>query len=124
MPTDNNGAAAPVHPLELALLGLIAAALALRTLLAALLAALLALALAVAGWRPRADAPEPGPAVQTHQPRPSIFTTVVQTHQLRPSITTTVVALRAEARARGIRTAGGRLIAQARRADLLAALAG
>lgn len=120
MPTDNNGAAAPVHPLELALLGLIAAALALRTLLVALLA----LALAVAGWRPRADAPEPGPAVQTHQPRPSIPTTVVQTHQLRPSITTTVVALRAEARARGIRTAGGRLIAQARRADLLAALAG
>ena len=49
MPTDNNGAAAPVHPLELALLGLIAAALALRTLLAALLA----LVLAMAGWRHR-----------------------------------------------------------------------
>jgi hypothetical protein len=37
MPPDNNGAATAAHPLELALLGLIAAALALRTLLAALL---------------------------------------------------------------------------------------
>ena len=63
MPTDNNGAAAPVHPLELALLGLIAAALALRTLLAALLA----LVLAVAGWRPRADAPTRPMAEQMHQ---------------------------------------------------------
>ena len=59
MPTDNNGAAAPVHPLELALLGLIAAALALRTLLA--------LVLAVAGWRPRADAPTRPMAEQMSQ---------------------------------------------------------
>ena len=63
MPTDTNGAAAPVHPLELALLGLIAAALALRTLLAALLA----LVLAVAGWRPRADAPTRPMAEQMSQ---------------------------------------------------------
>ena len=49
MPTDNNGAAAPVHPLELALLAVIAAALALRTLLVVLLT--------LAAWRPRADAP-------------------------------------------------------------------
>ena len=49
MPTDNNGAAAPVHPLELALLAVIAAALALRTLLGVLLT--------LAAWRPRADAP-------------------------------------------------------------------
>ena len=63
MPTDNNGAAAPVHPLELALLGLIAAALALRTLLVALLA----LVLALAGWRHRADAPTRPMAEQTHQ---------------------------------------------------------
>ena len=53
MPTSNNGAAAPVHPLELALLGLIAMAHALLPLLVALLA----LVLTLAGWRPRADAP-------------------------------------------------------------------
>jgi hypothetical protein len=64
MSTDNNnnGAAAP-HPLELALLGLIAAALALRTLLAALLA----LVLTLAGWRPRADAQIRPMAEQMHQ---------------------------------------------------------
>ena len=93
------------HPIELALVAGLALLLALRTLLVALLA----LVLAMAGWRPGATAPEPGPAVQTLTPR--------------PSTPTTVVALRAEARARGIRTAGGRRIAQARRADLLAALA-
>jgi len=63
MPTDNNGAALAAHPLELALLGLIAAALALRTLPAALLA----LALAVAGWRPRAGAPTRPIAEQMRQ---------------------------------------------------------
>ena len=55
--------AALPHPVELALLAVIAAALALRTLLAALLA----LVLAVAGWRPGANAPTRPIAEQMHQ---------------------------------------------------------
>ena len=115
MPTDNNGAAAPVHPLELALLGLIAAARALRPLLAALLA----LVLTVAGWRPRADAQIRPMAEQMSQ---LPITTLVQSECAIgvKSTTTTVRALRALARERGLPS---RQWKSARKAELLQLLA-
>ena len=115
MPTDNNGAAAPVHPLELALLGLIAAARALRTLLVALLA----LVLAMAGWRPGANAPIRPVAEQMHQLPP---TTLVRSTTTAAALAQLPMAeLRAACAAAGCRPGRSRASAVA---ALLGAAAG
>jgi hypothetical protein len=112
--TNNNGAAAPVHPLDLALLALIAMAHALLPLLVALLA----LVLAVAGWRPRADA-QIRPLAEQMSQLP-ITTAVWSECALVVGSTTTVKALRAAARERGLPS---RQWKSARKAELLALLA-
>jgi hypothetical protein len=114
MPTDNNGAALAAHPLELALLGLVAAAHALLPLLAALCA----LALTLAGWRPGANAPIRPMAEQMSQL--PMATSVRSECAMVVESTTTVKALRAVARERGLPS---RQWKSARKAELLALLA-
>lgn len=98
-----------LHPVELLLLGgavlLVAAASVVRLLLP-----LLALVLVACGWRPASSEAVAVPVASSEEPE-------------APVLPSTVAALRQLARARGITTAGGRRVSQARKADLLVVLA-
>lgn len=108
-------------PVELLLLGGAVLLVAAASVVRLLLVPLLALVLVTCGWRP-SPAPRPSPEgfrsvtygddQKDRNPEPEA-----------PVLPSTVAALRQLARARGIITAGGRRVSQARKADLLVALA-
>jgi hypothetical protein len=109
------------HPLELAAVAVLALAWAVWQITRLLLVPLLALVLVACGWR-SSPAPRPSPegflavnhggGQNDRNPEPEA-----------PILPSTVAALRQLARARGITTAGCRRVSQARKADLLVALA-
>lgn len=108
-------------PVELLLLGGAVLLVAAASVARLLLVPLLALVLVTCGWRPNpASRPSPegfrsvtyGDDQKDRNPEPEA-----------PVLPSTVAALRQLACARGITTAGGRRISQARKADLLMALA-
>lgn len=97
-------------PVELLLLGGAVLLVAAASVVRLLLVPLLALVLVACGWRPASSEAVALPVGSSEEPE-------------APVLPSTVAALRQLARARGITTAGGRRVSQARKADLLLALA-
>lgn len=100
------------HPVELLLLGSAVLTVAAAFVVRLLLVPLLALVLVASNWRP------------PHVPSETVaLPAASEERSERPPLPSTVAALRQLARSRGIATAGGRRVSQARKADLLVALA-